>query len=112
MSESTGHRSLSSRRREFNSFAPLLLLTVTLLSWLGFQTYQLVGERQQLAQMRFAQEAQVEAAGKVRASLDTVATATAKLADSGNVNARILVAELRKRGITINPAAPAAAAPK
>jgi hypothetical protein len=112
MSESSGHRSSSSRRREASPFLPLLLLAATLVGWLGFQTYQLVGEGQQLARLRFAQEAQVEAAGKVRASLDTVASATAQLADSGNVNARILVAELRKRGITINPAATASATPK
>jgi hypothetical protein len=113
MSESSGYRSSSSsRRRELSSFTPLLLLAVALLSWLGFQTYQLVGESQQLARLRFAQEVQVEAAGKVRASLDTVATATAKLAEGGNVNARILLAELRQRGITVNPAAMAAAPPK
>lgn len=75
-------------------------------------TYQLARESQQLTQLHAGQDAQVEAAGKVRASLDTVAAATARLADSGNVNARILVAELRRRGITINPAVPATAAPK
>jgi len=112
MHESSAHRSLSARNREASPFLPLLLLSLTLLAWLGFQSYQLMRESRQLAQMRFAQEAQVEAAGKVRSSLDTVATATAKLADSGNVNARILVAELRKRGITINPAAPTSPATK
>ena len=87
-------------------FAPLLLFGTTLLLWLGFQSVQLLGERQQLATLRAAQNPQVEAAGKVRASLDTVATATAQLAESGNANARTIVEELRKRGITINPATP------
>jgi hypothetical protein len=85
---------------------PLLLLAVAIVTWFAFQTFQLINERQQQGLMHSAQDAQVEAAGKVRASLDTVAAATARLADGGNVNARILVAELRKRGITINPAAP------
>jgi hypothetical protein len=37
----------------------------------------------------------------VRASLDAVATATAELAAGGNANARAIVDELAKRGITI-----------
>ena len=45
----------------------------------------------------------VDNAGKLRASLDG-------LADRGNPNAALLVTELKKRGITINPQAGAAAA--
>lgn len=88
-------------------FLPLLLLSAALVSWFTFQAFQLVNERQQLVAVRAGQDAQVDAAAKVRASLDTVAAATARLADGGNVNARILVEELRKRGITINPTPPA-----
>ena len=74
----------------------------------GPETHQHLSpeERQQLVTLRAVQNSQVEAAGKVRASLDTVATATAQLADSGNADARTIVEELRKRGITINPATP------
>lgn len=86
-------------------FTPLLLLALSLLLWFAFQTFQLWSERQQLAQMRAAQDVQMQAAGKVRASLDAVASTTAKMAESGNVSARVLVEELRKRGITINAAA-------
>jgi hypothetical protein len=96
-------------------FPPLLLLAVALVGWFAFQTLQLINERQQLEALRVSQEPQVEAAGKVRASLDTVAVATARLSDAGNANARLLVDELRRRGIVINPAAPAtsaSAAPK
>lgn len=109
---STGYRSSRSQRPPpdvINPFLPLLLLAAALVAWFGFQTYQLASESQQLTLLHAAQEAQVEAAGKVRASLDTVAAATARLADGGNVNARILVAELRRRGITINPIAATAA---
>ena len=87
-------------------FVPMLLLALSVVLWFGFQTYQLVNERQQLAALRASQDAQVEGATKLRASLDTLATATAQLADSGNASARIIVEELRKRGITIKPAAP------
>lgn len=92
-------------------FPPLLLLAVALVGWFAFQTLQLINERQQLEALRVSQGPQVEAAGKVRASLDTVAVATARLADAGNANARLLVDELRRRGIVINPAAPATSVP-
>lgn len=92
-------------------FAPVLLIALAMTAWFGFQAYQLVRERQQLAQLRRVQDGPVEAAAKVRASLDSVATATALLADRGNANARGIVEELRRRGITINQPGPAASAP-
>lgn len=103
MSEST------SMRREgwpgTSAFVPVLLLALAVVGWAGFQTVQLVRERQQLTLLHQSQSAQVDAATKLRASLDTMASATARLADSGNVNAKLLVDELRKRGVTINPSA-------
>ncbi len=85
-----------------SAFSPLLLLALALIAWLGFQCMQQVGERQQLAAMQGSLDAQEAAAKKVRASLDAVATATAKLATAGNANAVFVVEELRKRGVTIN----------
>jgi hypothetical protein len=83
-------------------FVPAMLVALALTAWFGFQTYQLVRERRQVAQLRAGQDGPVEAAAKVRAALDSVATATALLADRGNANARVIVEELRRRGITIN----------
>lgn len=97
-------------QRGRSPFVPLLLPTLALAAWLGFQTWQLAREREQLARALSSQEASVDAARKLRGSLDAVAAATARLAEGGNANARVIVEELRKRGITINPAAPAAAA--
>ncbi|MDP1691250.1 MAG: hypothetical protein Q8L49_04730 [Burkholderiaceae bacterium] len=93
-----------------NPFVPLLLPSRALTVWLGFQTLQLLRERGQFAAVRTAQEAQVEAATKLRASLDALASETQRFSDAGNPSARLLIDELRKRGITVNtPAAPAAA---
>jgi hypothetical protein len=96
-------------RHAYSPFVPLLLLALTLVSWFAFQTYQLVNESRQLTQLRTSQDAQVESAGKVRASLDTVAAATQRFSDAGNPSARLLIDELRKRGITVNTPAVAAA---
>lgn len=85
-------------------FVPTLLLAVALVAWLAFQTLQLVRERQLMSVATVSLEPQQQAATKLRASLDAVATSTAKLATDGNANARVIVEELRKRGVTINPA--------
>ena len=91
----------SSRRTPFSPFVPMLLVAVSLLSWLAFQGVQLGLEQRQLALAHESLDAQHAAATKLRAALDALATATAKLAADGNANARVVVEELRKRGITI-----------
>ena len=93
-----------------SGFIPTLLLALAFVAWLGFQAVQQWMERQQLTLAQANQEPQEQAANKLRASLEAVATSTARLAAAGNVNARVIVEELRKRGVTINP--PGAAAPK
>lgn len=89
--------------RPHNPFAAMLLLAVALVGWLGLQAWILTSERAQLEQLATAQTRQMEAAGKLRASLDAVAVATLQLAEGGNVNARVLVEQLRQRGVTIKP---------
>lgn len=83
-------------------FVPALLIALAVVAWLSFQTVQLFREQQQLDLMKTNLLPQEQAATKLRASLDEVATATAKLAASGNANARAIVEQLRSRGVTIN----------
>ncbi len=92
-------------------FLPLLLASTALLGWMGFQTWQLFTDRQALLAAHANQQQTVENAGKLRGSLDVLAADTQRLADAGNASARLLVEELKKRGVTINAAA-AGAAPK
>jgi hypothetical protein len=86
-------------------FVPLLLICLAMVGWLAFQSWLLLREQQQLGLAQTTLEPQEQAAGKLRSSLDAVATATARLAAEGNANARVIVDELRKRGVTINPTA-------
>lgn len=85
-------------------FLPILLFAMAFVGWLAFQAMQQVSERQQLMQAQANLEPQEQAATKLRASLDALAVATAGLAAQGNPNARVIVEELRRRGVTINPA--------
>ena len=95
-----------------SAFLSLLLAGLALLGWLAFQAQQLYMERQLLQTAYASQQQTVDNAGKLRASLDVLAADTQRLADSGNPNARALVDELKKRGVTINSAStpPASAA--
>ena len=87
-------------------FLPLLVVIVALLAWSVFQTTMLVIESKALAATRENQELQKKNADKVRQALDALARDTARLSDRGNAGARLIVEELRKRGVTINPDAP------
>ena len=108
----TRTQSLGARGEPFSAFMPLLLGGLALLGWLGFQAWQFYVERQTLQAAYASQQQTVDGAAKLRASLDTLAADTQRLADSGNPTARTLVDELKKRGVTISTApANAASAP-
>ena len=93
--------------RQHGAFLPLVLFGLALLVMLGWQTWLLASERDALSTAHANQQQTVDNAGKLRASLDTLAADTQRLADAGNASAALLVAELKKRGVTINPQAAA-----
>lgn len=95
-----GHEK-AAEKADQSIFTPLLLLAVALVAWFAFQTIQLNSERRDLAAIKANQTQQVDAATKIRKDLDSLATATQRLANSGNTNAQVIVEELRKRGVTI-----------
>ena len=95
----------------YGVFAPLLLGLITLVLWFGFQTLQLVKERENLTALRTNQTAIYGNAQKMRTQLDAIAAETAKLAQAGNTNAALIVNALKQRGITIDPSKAQAPAP-
>jgi len=84
-------------------FLPLLLLACGFSGWIAFQMTQLLAEREALAALKLSQTEPLEQSRKLREALDSVAASTQRLADAGNASAKVLVEELRKRGITIDP---------
>ena len=92
-----------SQERERSYFIPLLLIAIALVIWTGFQTIQLFKERKYLSTVIAEQTQTVDQSQKLRAQLDSIAKTTLQLANQGNPNAKLIVEELRKRGITINP---------
>ena len=97
-----------SNNQRLSSFVPLLLVVATLLTLLGFQATQLYNDRANLQQLREGQEQPLTEAQNLRKQLDGVAADTARLAEQGNANAKRVIEELAKRGITINADAKAA----
>jgi hypothetical protein len=91
---------------------PVCLVLVAFVVWTGFQTSQLMRERVTLKAILTSQEAPVQEAAKLRAQLDSIARGTQELANQGNQNAKTIVVELQKRGITINLPTPPAPAQK
>jgi uncharacterized protein YoxC len=83
-------------------FIPLLLIAIALVIWTGFQTIQLFKERKYLSTVIADQAKTVDQSQKLRAQLDSIAKTTLQLAKQGNPNAKLIVEELRKRGVTIN----------
>lgn len=98
-------RGTTAAHRDHSVMLPTTLLGLAMLIVLGSQCRQLVLERDQLQEAVSRQATLVQNATALRARLDQVARETQLLADKGNVNARRVVEDLRKRGITINPGA-------
>jgi hypothetical protein len=96
----------------YSPFLPLLLLVIAAVAWPAFQCYQLVNEKQALATVFGNQSRQFDDATKLRNSLDALARETALLADKGNPGAKLIVGELARRGVTINPNASTSAPDK
>jgi hypothetical protein len=84
-------------------FLPLLLLVIAFLGWTILQTTELFREHFALNATRVQQAAPLAQAQKIRAATDSLASKTEKLAEGGNASAQIVIAQLKQRGITINP---------
>jgi hypothetical protein len=95
-----------------SAFWPLLLLASSWLVWMGYHTWQLERDRQSLANLRTQLEQPFARSSQLRQALDTLAADTKRLADGGNPSARLVIDELKRRGVTIDPSAAGASAPK
>ena len=90
----------------------LLLLILALLIWFGFQSIQLLSERNAFKTLHDNQEQTMANSQKMRTQLDAIAAGTKRLADQGNANAQLIVQQLAKNGININNTAQGSAAVK
>lgn len=82
---------------------PLLVLATAFLIATAFRTERLIQQRIELGAFRSAQEPAVQQGQKVRAQLDQLADATARLAAAGDANAEAIIEEMARQGVTLRP---------
>ena len=99
------------RPTAMSPFVPILVLALVMLAWFGFQATLLRAERDALreAMTDAAQVKRGADAKKLMESLDAIMRGTSQLADGGNPNARLIVDELKKHGVSYTPTKPASA---
>ena len=83
--------------------ATVVLVTIALFLMVAFQTFQLLAERKNLADLVRAQEQTIQEAMKLRQRFNAVAGATAQLAEQGDAGAKAIVESTRRQGITVKP---------
>jgi hypothetical protein len=98
-------------RAAINPWPLLAVLVVVLLSWFGYQAWHLQREYGSLLQIRANSEAPLDQARKRRAQLESIMRRTFELAQKGNPGATLILQELARRGVTINPAPPGGTLP-
>jgi hypothetical protein len=82
---------------------PLALVVLGFFIMIVFQTVQLFREHGQIDSVRAAQEPTIQEGTRLRQQLDSLASKLAQLADAGNANAKAIIDELRRQGITVKP---------
>lgn len=107
MAPPAASREAARTRMDSSPFVPLLLMGAAVLAWSAFQSYQLLKDHRGLEQTLASQQPQVARSARLRASLSSLASDTQRLADTGDAGAQVIVAQLRKHGITIHPGAAA-----
>ena len=91
------------REKSGGSSIALTLTLVSLILWFGFQTFQLVGDRSSLRQLKANQETAIQETAKIRTQFQTLVTKTAELAKQGHAGAKMVIDELQKRGVGVAP---------
>jgi hypothetical protein len=81
---------------------PLVLVVVALFVLMLFETAQAVHDHSALADLRRAQEPTVQQGAKIRSQLQALAGTTAELASAGDENAKTIVEQMKKEGVTLS----------
>jgi len=91
--------------RRISVEAVVVLLAATVLLMAVLETMQLVAQYSTLADVRTAQQPSLAEIARVHTQLDALAGETARLAAAGNANAKAVVDEMQRQGITLRPPA-------
>ena len=101
--EAGGMAAAAAGARTRGTFLPLLLVTLAVFGWALFQMVELAGAHRRLTEVLHEQQPKVAQEKSLSRALGVLAGDTQRLADAGDPGARLIVAQLQKRGITIHP---------
>ena len=93
--------------RQHSVYIPVLIGLVALVGFLAFQAVELGQLRGVLISQRESQNAAIDSSDKMRRQLVTVATKTWELAQKGDADAKTVVDDFTKRGVSFAPQRPA-----
>ena len=79
----------------------LVLVVVTMLLLVVFQTVEVVQAHVSLTELRDTQEAPMQEAVRVKQQFEVLSSGVAELAAAGNGNARSVVEAMRNEGVTL-----------
>ena len=82
---------------------PIALVVVSFFVLMAFETSYAIHDRDALADQRQLQESAVQEAVKLRQKLEVLAGKTAQLAADGDENAKSIVDQMKRQGITLSP---------
>ena len=102
MNQDQSKQEKPSRRSGHSVFLPVLFVALTLLFMAGFQSYHLVQQKGNLANLKSGQDRPLEESRKVRVQFNSIATGTVQLATRGNQNAAALLEQLKALGVTVD----------
>jgi hypothetical protein len=84
-----------------NFLSAVAILTTAVLILAVFLLYQAIGERGSLLTTLETQEQPLRQSQKVKEQLEALVTATAKLAEQGNQDAKTIIDGMKSQGISI-----------
>jgi hypothetical protein len=79
----------------------LVLVVMSLLLLVAFQTVAAIRARVGLAELRDSQETPLHEAAKTRRQLEALAAGVAELAAAGDAGAKTVIEEMRREGVTL-----------
>ena len=82
---------------------PLILVVVSVFLLVALETFQLIRNHQNLAEVRDSQEQMVQEGVKLRQQAEVLAGRTAQIAADGDAGARAVVEQMQRQGIKLTP---------
>lgn len=79
----------------------LVLVVISMLLLVLFQTIEVVQARANLTELRDMQEAPLQETMKVKRQFEALSSGVAELAAGGDANARSVIDEMRREGVTL-----------